>query len=461
MSTPTGMACDEAVAQIGLDNSAPENEEFTEQDFRRLRRVYRENRIHPDLTPLEAYEISVTRWARTSPARMARHCSDLLSIAANPVMLNEALGDLEERHGRAVFKKTVFQKDGCWDELRYLESLIHQGRFRRGRYKKVLIAKPGSDQYRTIEVSPAATRIVSRSLSNILVPLLDAGLSRLAIGCRPGRSVFDGIAIAERLYADGFTHWVTCDLRDAYGKVPRKRLRDVLNSRLHQSSVIGLIDEVLDSTRRRGIPQGISISPLMLNLYLDHMLDRWWATHFPNTALVRYLDDICVFSRTADEARKSYDALDKRMRENGMAVKENANQAVRAIDAGEDAQWLGFKIRSVDGELCYGITEKSWQRLRLKFREQKILADKGIPASERDLLSIATGRMREKAPAIGERGIAAAAKRIRDTAIEEGINLSGFTDQSAVRAWKGGRRAWSAARERVPQWLAQRAGASS
>ena len=415
--------------------------------YRRLSRAFFCNRSYELCDPLGDYGTYVRDWARSSPELLREHCGHLLTIAANPVMLNVALEQIKEKHGPTVFARTALGDFDDypavrWGELREISEFITAGGFQRGKYRRVKIPKGSGDDYRVIEVPPPETRVVCKNLANILTPILDPDFSTCSIGSRPGCSVHLGFALARRLYRAGFRHWVVCDLRDAYGSVPRKRLSNVLNKRLYRSPILPLVEEVLDSRRKTGFPQGIAISPLMLNLYLDHMLDRWWAKNFPQAYLIRYLDDMLILSRSGGEARECYEALSDRVQAIGMALKETVSEAVFDLKRGDTASWLGFTIRGGENGLWYGINSKSWDRLRMKFREKRALAAKGLPVREQDLITIGEGRFREKSIAIRKEHIPKIATRVRRIASEEGINLLAFTDEKAEKAWHKGRLAW-------------------
>ena len=89
-----------------------------------------------------------------------------------------------------------------------------------------------------------------------------------------------------------------------------------------------LIEEVLGKDRKRGIPQGVAISPLAMNVYLDHFLDAWWVEKFPETCLVRYADDILIACPSCQSAIDAFNALDLRTRTIGNAHQGKADGCV-------------------------------------------------------------------------------------------------------------------------------------
>jgi hypothetical protein len=443
----------------GQDVTAGQENKWDWKTARRLSKSFFCNRTYDWGDPVGDYGMYVREWAGEDSERLAELCQHLLWIASNPVMLNAAVEAIRRRRGKAAFRDVPFWVDerfggARWAELREIRDEIRQGRFRRGEYKQVRIPKGDGTSTRTIEVPPIETQVVSKSLVTILSPILDLGFSRYSMGARPGCSVHLALALAERLYGAGFTHWVACDLRDAYGTVPRRRLGDILRKRLHGSPVVPLVNEVLGTGRKVGFPQGISVSPLMLNLYLDHFLDHWWAKKFPGTVLIRYLDDLLVLCRTPSEAEACYEALRGRVQTIGMAVKETASEAIYDLRKGERASWLGFTMQDDAGRLKFEISPKSWDRLRLRVRELRYrAAEQGLSrVRDRDVRAVGVGRIREKSIAMKKFLVSSVANRIRRIIAEEGGDPAAFSDAKAIQAWHQGQATWKATRERIESW---------
>lgn len=441
------------------DVAVQKKEKWSAKAARSLSKSFFCNRTYDWHDPVGGYGLYVREWAGETPEELAELCRHLLGIVANPVMLNASVEAIRRRRGKAAFRDVPDWVDeryrgARWAELRWIRDKILQGRFRRGQYRQVRIPKGDGTSTRLIEVPPIETQVVSKTLVTVLSPILELGFSRYSMGARPGCSVHLALALAERLYGAGFTHWVACDLRDAYGTVPRRRLGNILRKRLHNSPVVPLVNEVLGTGRKVGFPQGVAVSPLMLNLYLDHFLDHWWAKKYPGTFLVRYLDDLLVLCRSPSEAEACYEALASRIQTIGMSLKETASEAIYDLRKGERPSWLGFTMQDDAGRLKFQISPKSWDRLRLRVRELRYrAAEQGLSCvRNRDVQLVGVGRVREKSVAIRKGQIRSVAKQIRGILAEEGGNTGLFSDATAVQAWHQGQATWKAARERIEGW---------
>lgn len=50
--------------------------------------------------------------------------------------------------------------------------------------------------------------------------------------------------------------------------------------------------------RVKGMPQGGVVSPLLMNLFLHYVFDKWMAVHEPKLPFARYADDAVVHCPT-------------------------------------------------------------------------------------------------------------------------------------------------------------------
>lgn len=427
---------------------------ISEQRYEYLKRDFLGNRsVTSD--PLASYQEAVKGWARKSKKNMHEHCQLLLRAAANPPMLARALDDVGRLAALGVKEQAECLEYYPWDWLRDIETRLKTKQFKRGPYETVRIPKRGKAGTRTIEVPSVETRIVARSVSNVLVPLIDPFLYSLSIGFRPKRSPLHGIAAAEHLLQQGLTHWIVCDIRDAFGQLPKKRCLQILESRLKKSPIMWLVEEILDRHRTKGVPQGISISPLMLNVYLDHCLDKWWLKNHPDTVLIRYADDLAVACPSYESAVASYWALKSRINTIGLQIKEELDEAVFDLSAGERIDWLGFRLRYTGEAMHLSLNDQSWQNLEMglakaKQRHQTM----GKEFESEDVARIGFGWLAQKAVAFDDEQIPAVADKIRNLSLlEYSLDMSALTDTEAYNAWEAAQDSRARARHDVIEWL--------
>ena len=130
----------------------------------------------------------------------------------------------------------------------------------------------------------------------------DSTITRSASG--PGRDRLHALASATKLLGeDQRKVWVTEDVQDAFLNVPLPRLLQIVKKYVHAEDLTQFIGKVLGNASTSGLRQGGSLSPLLLNLYLHHHLDKPWRREHPDVPLIRVADDILLLCRTVEEAR--------------------------------------------------------------------------------------------------------------------------------------------------------------
>ena len=425
---------------------------------RRLKRGYMANRKRiEDTCPLEDYEADVARYARLSKRKMREHCASLLQVLANPAILDSGLEKLDWKSWiRQEYRKDFLDCEGPkWQMLRGLGQEISDGTFQPGKYKKVSIPKIGKSGSRVIEVPPFEARVVARTVTNLLTPILDPYFHPLSIGFRPGRGIHQGLAAASLLCDRGWTHMVCVDIRDAFGSVPVKRVFQVLNRHLHQSPIVQMVLALNGKERSHGLVQGVSCSPLLLNVYLDHFLDRWLVNELGlGNRLVRFADDIAIFCKSREEASLVYKALAKRLTVIRCSAKESEAEAVKSLDSGETTFWLGFQLCSQSGKLKFSLTDLAWDKLEICLAEakNKKSLDITLDLDERAENVIASW-MYQKAPGIDKAQMGSVVNRLYQLGAKYGFSLGEFGLDEAISIWEEGIARFDGARERLQEWF--------
>jgi hypothetical protein len=212
--------------------------------------------------------------------------------------------------------------------------------------------------------------VVQRAVVQTTQPLLDPTFDDRSHGYRPRHNRGRSLALAESLarQEDRWV-WVTEDIKDAFDQVPQKRLLDVIRRQLPSKELARLIKRVVTTDTGKGIRQGGSLSSLLLNVYLDHFLDKSWRKQHPDTPLIRVADDLLVLCQSTQEAGQAYTDLGRTLQAAGMPLKGTKETTTRNLATGHDALWLGFRLVKEANELKAHIGTKSWRALHRKLEE--------------------------------------------------------------------------------------------
>ena len=188
----------------------------------------------------------------------------------------------------------------------------------------------GGGKMRPLGIPTLEDKVAQRAIVMLLEPIYETEFLPCSHGFRPGRSAHAALdALYESVGRRGQTWVIDADLAGYFDSIPHTGIRAFLDLRIRDGVVRRMIDKWLKAgvleagTLHRtdtGTPQGGVVSPLIANLYLHHVVDRWFVEDVQPrlrgaSQLVRYADD-CAPRRRARRAEALRAAvLRKRWRE--------------------------------------------------------------------------------------------------------------------------------------------------
>ena len=150
-----------------------------------------------------------------------------------------------------------------------------------------------------------ADRALQRGVCQVLSAIYEQEFLACSFGGRPGIGAHHALATLNEVIAGKPVSWVLeADLKNFFGSLDHGWLLRFVEHRVGDPRIINLIRRwlkagVLDGGELRpneeGTPQGGSISVLLSNLYLDHVLDLWFERVVKprlcgEAYLIRYID---------------------------------------------------------------------------------------------------------------------------------------------------------------------------
>ncbi len=151
-------------------------------------------------------------------------------------------------------------------------------------------------------------RVCQQALLNRLEPIFDPVFDEANFGYRKGRSPKDALRKVWEEIKAGREWIVDADLKDFFGSVDHQKLMVLVNQRVSDGRVLGLVEAILKAgcyaegkklPTEQGTPQGGVISPLLSNILLTpfdcEMRRRGYR-------VTRWADDWVVTCKTRSEA---------------------------------------------------------------------------------------------------------------------------------------------------------------
>lgn len=213
------------------------------------------------------------------------------------------------------------------ERLPELERELHTGRYRATPAKRAYLTKEDGRQ-RALGMQTTEEKVVEQACVNILNEVFEPNFSGFSYGSRPGRKQHDALdALHEGITRRKINWIVDCDIEGFFDNIDHDLLMNIIGERVTDKRLLRLLRKWLragwweDGKRHPGTvgtPQGSVISPLMANIFLNVVMDKWYSgwrglEARGETIAIRYADDAVFGFQYKSDAQAFLTALRERL----------------------------------------------------------------------------------------------------------------------------------------------------
>jgi len=162
---------------------------------------------------------------------------------------------------------------------------------------------------RLLGIPTVVDRWLQQAVSQQLMTRFELEFSDYSYGFRPRKNMQQALTQSLSYINDGYSDIVDIDLSKFFDEVAHYKILQLIYEKVKCVTTLRLIRKWLRAPilingklhkRRKGLPQGSPLSPLLSNIMLDQ-LDKYLEKR--GCRFIRYADDFSIYSRSGSEAK--------------------------------------------------------------------------------------------------------------------------------------------------------------
>ena len=181
-------------------------------------------------------------------------------------------------------------------------------------------------------------RVAQQVIATELEAIVDSQFSENSFGYRPNKSQHQAIEKC-RINCMKYSWVIDLDIKGFFDNINHVLLLKAVKHFTDKKHILMYVERWLkasvqlkDGTLKyntgKGTPQGGVISPVLSNIFLHFVFDKWIEKHYPQAKFERYADDIIIHCQNIKDALRMLEAITKRMSECKLELNQQKSKIV-------------------------------------------------------------------------------------------------------------------------------------
>jgi group II intron reverse transcriptase/maturase len=230
---------------------------------------------------------------------------------------------------------------------------------------------------RLLGIPTVVDRVYQQALHQVLQPIFEPDFRKHSYGFRPKRNAHQALQQSLENINSGYQDILDIDLKSFFDEVEHYILLELIYKKVKCKATMKLLRSFLRAPilingklqrRRKGVPQGSPLSPLLSNILLNE-LDKELEKR--GHRYVRYADDFSIYVKSKKSAKRVGNSLYKFLRDK---LQLPINRDKSGIRRPSTLEVLGYSFvptykRGEKGKYQFIVKKSKWKEFKLKLKE--------------------------------------------------------------------------------------------